>query len=522
MPRIGSKTSRDTIKGESPQSSLRLANRPVPFISSIDSELFVNHLKSKSPLIAGLSSFAIHLGILLILAIWTFGRLQDTARHVLIGDSDSQVNGPIEIISVEALNSNDSSDSSDMADSRLAPSLSPSILAPPSLDAPQLDTSSPNTITTITANLIQHAESGNSSGAFLTTSLEGRNKKNRETIGARNGATAASEAAVEAALQYLARHQRPNGSWTMRFEEGPCQGECDHGCLEKDPHEIAATGLALLCFLGAGHTLNDGLYSEQVQRGIYFLRDNLKIRYGRGTWLTEVAGAEMYEHGIATLALCEALQMNEDESLKPTCQAAINHIIYAQHNDGGWDYHPKAPGDLSIVGWQVMALKSAFSAKLDVPPETIRGIDIFLKRTAVGEFMFRYRNAKPTTSMTAIGMLLKIFRGASRTEPSIYKAAEYLAKEGPAERDVYSNYYATQALFQFGGKSWNIWNPQMREFLVNSQDVSGHTAGSWWFPKDTSNERAGRLYVTTMACLTLEVYYRYLPVYDSVENEFKF
>ncbi len=376
------------------------------------------------------------------------------------------------------------------------------------------------------------SESKAAGTSFISSSLTGRSPKNRVELGKLNGASGPSEQAVDEALAYLARHQRNNGSWTMRFEDGPCKGECDHSGIELDPHEIAATGLALLCFMGRGHTMQEGEYSEQVNRGIYFLIQNLSSHSGRATWLTSAAKAEMYEHGIATLALCEALQMKGDsELLKKPCQETINHIIYAQHNDGGWGYHPKMPGDLSIVGWQVMALKSAVNAKLIVNAATIRGVDLFLLQHTKNDFMFFYNEGfnKPTASMTSIGTLLRIYRGWSKTDPSILKAIAYLSKEGPSSFDVYFNYYATQSLFQYGDKPWMEWNSVMRDYLVNTQEKSGHMAGSWWFPGNISNpasiianQTGGRLYITTMACLTLEVYYRYLPVNEAVSRDFQF
>lgn len=453
------------------------------------------------------------------MAIWTISGIRGTDRATIEGSIVSESESNLETIQIDI-------------DTPGAPATDE--VAIESFDASMLQTSLPPRITTDsgdeatevspTAQLVQRAGEQQIGSPFIESSVAGRTKSNRQLLGNKNGATDASEAAVNAALAYFARHQRNNGSWTVRFEDGPCDGECDHGGMEKDPHEIAATGLALLCFMGAGHTMSSGEYSEQVNRGVYFLSQSLKIREdGRGTWLTEVAASEMYEHGIATLALCEALQMTGDTALKETCQAAINHIIYAQHADGGWDYHPKMPGDLSIVGWQVMALKSAFSAKIEVPAETIRKVDIFLRRQAMGEFMFIYRaGTKPTASMTAIGTLMKIFRGVSKSDPSIWKAMDYLARLGPHQRDVYFNYYASQALFHFGGKPWSTWNPKTRDYLVKSQDQYGHTAGSWWFAGDQSNETGGRFYVTAMACLTLEVYYRYLPVYESTQEEFKF
>jgi len=487
----------------------------------------VNHSKSKNPWIAGLSSFAIHLAILLIMAIWTIagtGLGHRLSIEAGVSNTDAE---SFQTVVIESQANDEASQSGVFSEpiqsSILASDAQPTLLTVPG----ELSQKSETLSDTIRLSGAQGKGNGTS---FVSSSLEGRTPKNRAITGERNGATPASEASVEAALAYLARHQRNNGSWTVRLDEEPCSGQCDHGGFEKDPHEIAATGLALLCFLGAGHTMHTGEYSEQVSRGVYFLVQNLKIHSGRGTWLTTVAKSEMYEHGIATLALCEALAMTGDAELRDTCQAAITHIIYAQHTDGGWDYHPKSPGDLSIVGWQVMALKSAVSAKLAVNAETVRGIDLFLRQHSKGEFMFVYRNGlKPSASMTAIGTLMRIFRGWSKTDPAMIKAIDYLAKEGPSSSDVYYNYYATQVLFHHHGKSWKDWNERMREYLVNSQEKNGHMAGSWWFltdPKNPAsviaNQTGGRLYVTAMCCLTLEVYYRYLPVYDSVTEDFQF
>lgn len=459
------------------------------------------------------------------MAVWTMVGTGG-GRSFSIYSGPSSNDSELETIVIESQSSDESSPSG-----LLPAEISSSILvteAQPILDPVPGDlTQSAETFSDIIRR--SAVESKGSETSFVSSSVEGRSTKNRVTLGKQNGPTERSEAAVEAALDYLARHQRNNGSWTVRFEDAPCRGECDHGGSELDPHEIAATGLALLCFLGAGHTMQEGEYSDTVQRGIYFLIQNLKKQSNRGYWLTEVAAAEMYEHGIATLALCEALQMKGDADLlsKP-CQETINHIIYAQR-DGGWGYHPKEAGDLSIVGWQVQALKSAVSAKLLVNAHTIRDIDQFLKQHVRNDFMFVYRyGTKPTPSMTAIGTLMRIFRGWSKTDPAILKAIEYLSKEGPSTTDMYYNYYATQVLFQFGGKPWADWNTKMREYLINTQEKEGHMAGSWWFPGERgnfsttiANQKGGRIYVTAMACLTLEVYYRYLPVNEPVKAEFQ-
>jgi len=490
-------------------------------------EPFVNHSKSQNPWIAGLSSFAIHLLILLVMAVFTLSRSGSGKRLSIESGSSNEPNDQIDTVLLESQQTDEPSPSSFSSDQ-----ISSAVLITDVQPTLEIEAGNQLQAADTISEMVRHAGSDNSGKAatFISSSLEGRSAKNRSSIGLANGATPASEAAVELALAYLARHQRSNGSWTMNFDECPCHGQCDHSSSGLDAHEIAATGLALLCFLGAGHTMQEGQYSENVNRGIYYLVQNLKARQtGSGSWLSTVNRAEMYEHGIGTLALCEALQMKGDaELLTKPCQETINFIVFAQHPGGGWDYHPRSgPGDLSIMGWQIMALKSALSAKIVVNAGTIRGIDAFLSKTVRNEFLFVYNQEnKPKPSMTAIGTLMRIYRGWSKTDPAIIKAVEYLSKQGPSAMDLYYDYYATQVMFQYGEKAWKTWNPKMRDHLVNSQERDGHMAGSWWFPGEKEdkiyNSSGGRFYLTTMACLTLEVYYRYLPVYDSVSQEFQF
>jgi hypothetical protein len=490
----------------------------------------VNPSKSQNPWIAGLTSFALHLVLLLVLAIWTVTGSGRGGRLSVDSTGSDFDEATLDSVVIEsASDTNDQPGQSGLGPSEVNSSLLQADLKPSPLPLSGLESPKPQSISESIRS--SGTEGHGSATIFINSSFEGRSAKNRLATGAKNGSSAPSEEAVDAALAYLARHQQNNGSWTIRLIDGPCKGQCDHGGEELDPHDIAATGLALLCFLGRGHTLHEGEYSEQVSRGVYFLVQNLKSQSGRGTWLTTTNQRWMYEHGIATLALCEALQMKGDEALltKP-CQEAIAHIVHAQFHDGSWGYQPNQPGDLSIMGWQVLALKSAHGAKLAVNAETIRNVDIFLKKHNRNDFMFYYRDQanKPTASMTSIGTLLRIFRGWSRTDPAIIKAVEYLVKEGPSTVDPYYNYYATQVLFQFGGKPWVDWNERQRDFLVSAQEKEGHMAGSWWFqtakatPAGIANEAGGRLYVTAMTCLTLEVYYRYLPVNEAVTHDFQF
>ena len=114
-----------------------------------------------------------------------------------------------------------------------------------------------------------------------------------------------------------------------------------------------ATGLALLAFLGAGYTHKDGPYQSEVEKGLYYLTSQMQLSDDGGD-LGEGVGYAMYPHAIATLALCEAYAMTGDETLKFPAQFAVDFIVHAQHEAGGWRYHPRDPGDTTVTGWQVI------------------------------------------------------------------------------------------------------------------------------------------------------------------------
>jgi len=75
----------------------------------------------------------------------------------------------------------------------------------------------------------------------------------------------------------------------------------------------------------------------------------------------------------------------------------------------------------------------------------------------------------------------------------------------------------------YGGQEWKDWNGVMRDFLVDSQETEGSKEGSWyWHSGRHSAEAGGRLYHTALAAMTLEVYYRFLPIYKDAASEDNF
>ncbi|MFP6676187.1 MAG: prenyltransferase/squalene oxidase repeat-containing protein [Pirellulaceae bacterium] len=343
--------------------------------------------------------------------------------------------------------------------------------------------------------------------------LGGRRPENRRQLALGSGGTQQSENAVELGLYWVALHQRQNGSWAMHFEgSAECRGACRNHPMEDIESPTAATGLALLSFLGAGYTHQNGKYQQPIERGIYFLRENqLDNGSFRGS-----GSFPMYGHGIATLALCEAIRMTQDRDLRPIAQRAVNFIVNAQHREGGWRYNPKEAGDVTVTSWQYMALYSAEKAGLDVPSTTRFDANRFLDRvqTEQGAY-YGYMSPGADPSPTAMALLCRMYSGWNLYDARLAKGVKMLEEIGPSPNDVYYNFYATQVMRHYELGDWAGWNEKIREHLIATQARSGHETGSWFFTEKHALQ-AGRLYTTTLCVLTLEVYYRNLPLYGTV------
>jgi hypothetical protein len=220
----------------------------------------------------------------------------------------------------------------------------------------------------------------------------GRRGTGRSDGAAARGGSPASEEAVDRGLAWLARHQAADGSW--RFDLSGCR--CDGGCRDAGSvtSTTAATGVALLPFLGAGHTHVEGTHRETVSRGLYYLMSRMRITPRGG----DLGEGTMYGHGIATMALAEALGMTRDEAFVPYVRDAVRFIETAQDlHGGGWRYLPGQPGDTTVTAWQLAALRSAALAGVPVPSPTMEGVGRFLDRVQVrqGEAYGRPGRGRP-------------------------------------------------------------------------------------------------------------------------------
>lgn len=381
-----------------------------------------------------------------------------------------------------------------------------------------------------------------------------RSTEVRDMLVGKMGGTAASEGAVRVALDWLARHQSASGGWDVDHFDDRCKG-CG-GSAVAARCDAAVTALALLCFLGQNHTpLNpQSPYRKTAADAIRYLvrgqapdgslsgeddnTSDANRRFGennarpagqtaRGASPTERARKIMYSHGIATIALSEAYIMTRDPELEGPVRKAIDLILRSQNpRTGGWRYwpSPEAHGDTSISGWQVLALVSARGAGIDVPESAFDRARHWLDvEVAGGQHggIFGYTSpGEPSVAMTAEGMFARLLLGAHRTDRNIEEAARYIHSEttrsGGHLDNFYLLYYGNLALYHYQGWIWDHWNEGVREFLVRSQRTQGTLAGSW-DPTDKYMEYGGRVLSTCFATLTLEVYYRYLPLYWKLE-----
>ena len=354
--------------------------------------------------------------------------------------------------------------------------------------------------------------------------FDGRTKAgSREKSLARDGGTADTERAVGAAVSWLARHQNADGSWGCG-PKGFAKHCKDPSCTKylKDPKEapaeypMAATAFGVLPYFAAGQTHETpGPYKGVINRALTWMTKEQNQKTG------QMGTGTMYEHGLATIALCEAYGLSKDRRLKLHAQAAIAFIEDAQNDkSGGWHYgaNPPTDGDTSVVGWQLMALKSGQMAGLNVNSQTLVKAKAYLKTVAKGKSggQFSYMaDSPPTPTMSAVGLLCNQYGGMKRTDPAMVEGQAYVMSALPqAEGNPYFFYYATQVMHNLPGPEWDTWNRHARRFLIKTQvKEKGSCAEGSWNPEGKPHVM-GPVMMTSICALTLEVYYRYLPLYQ--------
>jgi len=330
--------------------------------------------------------------------------------------------------------------------------------------------------------------------------------------------------ALGKALHYLASEQTEQGFWTSE----------DHS------ENAGIAGLCLMAFIGADCVAKD--YSSHITKTIDFIKTKYhpSSDYEPGSEDAANSGGligednPMYEHGITTLALTEALVESNDFSLEPMIDDALQLIIRSQNTEhkpvslggpinpeskhyGGWRYYPDSTeGDLSVTGWQILALKAALNASLDIPEWSLPKAAQFLRACYdKDEKAFSYIPDSRETGCVRAGVgALGLQLAGYPDDPLIPSALKYMLDNPPvwngedpgAGYPFYYWYYGTRVMLNIGGNDWKLWKKWMCRLLVDNQNDNG----SW---NGTQREKNKKIYTTALGALMLELCCGHVPMY---------
>ncbi|MHC4660630.1 MAG: hypothetical protein ACYS8W_02975 [Planctomycetota bacterium] len=351
------------------------------------------------------------------------------------------------------------------------------------------------------------------------------------------GGSPGTESAVLAGLRWLHFHQdKPSGQWDVDDYQKNCKGPgapCSHiySTAPAGTFNAGVSGMALLAFLGYGQTHRHGKFKRTVRRGLKYLMGAQDK--GSGRFGTSTGESWIYNHALATMAMCEAFAVTRDNVLKTPAQSAVNYIVNSQNPGYGWKYEPKdGKNDTSVTGWMVLALKAAKMGKLSIAGGAFSGAIAWFDRvTRVSDGKVGYMRPgdngaklagrppdtfKGVPTMTSVSVLCRIFCGQKRTHPKIQQGVKILMANLPEYNkpkndkvNFYYWYYGTYAMFQVGGPKWKTWNEAMKKALLKTQRAGRICQDGSWDPVGEWCIVGGRVYATAVNVLTLEIYYRY-------------
>ncbi len=350
--------------------------------------------------------------------------------------------------------------------------------------------------------------------------------------------------AVDAALLWLRAHQDGDGRWDcdefMKHDGGarPCDGAGD------PLHDVGVTGLALLAFLGDGSTLRSGPHCDVIKRGV----DWLRAQQDADTGCLGTASSQhfIYDHTIATLALCEAQGLSRYRTLKPAVQKSLDYLQAHRNPYGTWRYQPRSgDNDMSVTGWAIMALLSGHEFGFAVDRRALQLADAYIDELTDAEGRVGYlvrgglssrhvgRHAAQfpvdrNECMTGVGLLCKVLLRDSekaaqkrdpKTDPTLQRLLAVIMRKKPAwhsdatgsSLDFCAWYAGSYAVYQMGEPHWAQWSRALNDAVLKRQRSDACFAGSW-DPVDAWGDDGGRVYATAILALTLQAYYRYARV----------
>ena len=299
----------------------------------------------------------------------------------------------------------------------------------------------------------------------------------------------AVQRAADSALAYIASQVAPDGSVSGSYSRS------------------AITALAGIAFLAGGHTPGRGKYGDKVRK---LVDKTLESAHGVSGYISDSRGDNMYGHGFATLFLAEVYGMYPDPEVGKALRKAIRLIEVSQGELGGWRYQPApSQSDISVTICQAMALRAARNAGVEVDPNVIERARNCVLAAANPDGGFRYivgQRGSSAFPRSAAGVCILYYLGEYDSD-QVEKGHEYLDRFLPLSarlsrsHTMYALYYASQAMYQAGGKTWAKWYPQICEFLISRQHTDGSLDSSY-----------GSVYATSIAAIIFQIPNTYLPI----------
>lgn len=315
---------------------------------------------------------------------------------------------------------------------------------------------------------------------------------------------AATLKAVRAGLDFLAKTQAADGSWTN--EEG---GRA---------YPTAVTGLAGTALLSNGNTPTRGRYAPNVDRAVEYLL-NCSTSNGLLTGPTQDNGQPMHGHGFALMFLACVYGSETKPAQRQRTKAAIDKAVKltseGQSSAGGWYYTPGGDYDEgSVTVTQVQALRAAHNAGLHVPRGTISQAVQYLEAcsTPEGGICYSLRSRGGAQLAISCAAVATLYNAGQYDAPVANRCLEYVWRNfekstnfNHGGHNFYCQLYASQAFYLAGDKYWDVYFPRTRDQLLAMQDKSD---GSW------NGDGIGKAYGTAIALIILQLPYKYLPVYQ--------
>jgi hypothetical protein len=360
-------------------------------------------------------------------------------------------------------------------------------------------------------------------------------------------------AATDAGLRWLKKHQSPNGMWDAEryFQNCTDALKCEPGSYEGISQvqvNVAMTGYGALCFLGGGYDHKaPSKYRPVIAKSIEYL---LSIQKPDG-----MLGDRNYEHAVATMALVEAYGMSNDTELRKPAQLAVDALIARQAIENKddpysgllWDYGRPNPQrlDMSVTGWNVMALKSAYGAGLNVKdsitgskkalervwkaanPEWEKKTDPYKDTTIFPYTWNAVTNKTEKEHLSFVGATCAVFLGHRSgdimLETMLNDSEARWINNGAYKKNMYACYYLSLAMFQAGGNRWEKCLQTIIPSTIETQSKAEDcTNGSWaWEGQNWHGSKIGRVLTTTYNILNLQVAYRYAQVNGGLEKVLK-